>query len=97
MPADSAAWTPESTPEYLSWLVGKTRGNRKYQTCILHPVSESGSLPFELDTMGLIADTKRAIQDSPKGIFNWYVLMCTWIFAFSGVSKGFDEGKMLSM
>jgi hypothetical protein len=43
--------------------------------------------------MGLIAETKQAIRDSPKGIFNWYVLMCTWIFAFPGVAKGFDEGK----
>lgn len=43
--------------------------------------------------MGLISDTKKAIKDSPKEIFNWYILMCTCIFAFSGVSKGFDEGK----
>jgi hypothetical protein len=42
--------------------------------------------------MGLISDTKQAIQDSPKGIFNWYVLVCTCIFAFPGVAKGFDEG-----
>lgn len=47
--------------------------------------------------MGLIADTKQAIRDSPKGIFNWYVVMCTCIFAFSGVSKGFDEGKTFLM
>lgn len=45
--------------------------------------------------MGLIADTKQAIRDSPKGMFNWYVVMCTCIFAFSGVAKGFDEGKIL--
>jgi hypothetical protein len=44
--------------------------------------------------MGFIADTKQAIRDSPKGMFNWYVMMCTCIFAFSGVSKGFDEGKV---
>jgi hypothetical protein len=43
--------------------------------------------------MGLIADTKQAIRDSPKGMFNWYVVMCTCIFAFAGVAKGFDEGK----
>ena len=48
------------------------------------------------NTMGLIAETKQAIKDSPKGIFNWYVLMCTCIFAFSGVSKGFDEGRLKS-
>ncbi|KAK5787893.1 hypothetical protein VI817_010389 [Penicillium citrinum] len=41
--------------------------------------------------MGLITDTKQAIKDSPKGIFNWYVVMCTLIFAFPGVAKGFDE------
>lgn len=35
----------------------------------------------------------RAIRDSPKGMFNWYVMMCC-IFAFAGVSKGFDEGKV---
>jgi hypothetical protein len=45
--------------------------------------------------MGLIAETRQAVRNSPKGIFNWYVLMCTWIFAFPGVAKGFDEGKML--
>lgn len=44
--------------------------------------------------MGLISDTKQAIKDSPKGIFNWYVLMCTLIFALPGVAKGFDEGMM---
>lgn len=44
--------------------------------------------------MGLITDTKQAIKDSPKGIFNWYVVMCTLIFAFPGVAKGFDEGMM---
>ncbi|KAJ5107936.1 hypothetical protein N7456_004611 [Penicillium angulare] len=47
--------------------------------------------------MGLISETKQAIRDSPKGIFNWYVLMCTCIFAFSGVSKGFDEGNIASI
>ncbi|KAJ5444316.1 sugar transporter [Penicillium daleae] len=47
--------------------------------------------------MGFIADTKQAIRDSPKGMFNWYVMMCTCIFAFSGVSKGFDEGNIASI
>ncbi|CEI59976.1 unnamed protein product [Fusarium venenatum] len=36
--------------------------------------------------------TKRAIKDSPKEIFNWYLLACTCIWSFSGVAKGFDEG-----
>ena len=46
------------------------------------------------EAMGLISDTKQAIQDSPKGIFNWYLFLCTCIFALSGIPKGFDEGKM---
>lgn len=45
--------------------------------------------------MGIIAETKRAMRESPREIFNSYVLMCTWIFALSGVAKGFDEGEML--
>ncbi|KAL4898358.1 general substrate transporter [Aspergillus ambiguus] len=47
--------------------------------------------------MGLIAETKKAIRDSPKGTFNTYVLTCTWIFAFAGVAKGFDEGNIASL
>ncbi|KAK9855054.1 hypothetical protein MYU51_003445 [Penicillium brevicompactum] len=47
--------------------------------------------------MGLIADTRKAIQDAPKGTFNWYVFMCTLIFAFPGVAKGFDEGNIASL
>ncbi|KAL5356277.1 hypothetical protein BJX96DRAFT_186231 [Aspergillus floccosus] len=43
--------------------------------------------------MGLIAETKKAIQDAPKGMFNAYVLMCTCVFAFAGVAKGFDEDE----
>lgn len=43
--------------------------------------------------MGRIREARQAIQNSPKGIFNGYVLMCTCIFALSGVSKGFDEGE----
>lgn len=42
--------------------------------------------------MGLITETRKAIQDAPKGMFNAYVLMCTCVFAFAGVAKGFDEG-----
>ncbi|EHA25881.1 hypothetical protein ASPNIDRAFT_128882 [Aspergillus niger ATCC 1015] len=41
--------------------------------------------------MGLITETRKAIQDAPKGMFNAYVLMCTCVFAFAGVAKGFDE------
>lgn len=47
--------------------------------------------------MSLIADTRKAIRDAPKGIFNWYVFMCTLIFAFPGVAKGFDEGKNIRL
>ncbi|KAG8353916.1 hypothetical protein FVEN_g8220 [Fusarium venenatum] len=41
--------------------------------------------------------TKRAIKDSPKEIFNWYLLACTCIWSFSGVAKGFDEGNIASL
>lgn len=41
----------------------------------------------------LIKATRQALKDSPKEIFNWYLLACTWIWAFSGVAKGFDEGE----
>lgn len=43
--------------------------------------------------MGLIADTRKALREAPKGIFNAYVFSVTWIFALAGVAKGFDEGK----
>jgi hypothetical protein len=46
----------------------------------------------ELVIMGLIADTKRALKESPREIFNLNLLLYTWIFSFPGVSKGFDEG-----
>ncbi|KAL4876985.1 hypothetical protein BJY04DRAFT_231142 [Aspergillus karnatakaensis] len=42
--------------------------------------------------MGLIADTRKAFRDAPKGIFNAYVFSVTWVFALAGVAKGFDEG-----
>jgi hypothetical protein len=45
--------------------------------------------------MGLITETRRAMQDSPREIFNLYVLFCTCAFALSGVAKGFDEGEWL--
>lgn len=47
--------------------------------------------------MGLIAETRQAMKDSPKEIFNAYVFMCTLIFALPGVAKGFDEGICLKM
>lgn len=43
--------------------------------------------------MGLVAETKRAMKNSPREIFNAYVFFCTWCFALSGVAKGFDEGE----
>lgn len=43
--------------------------------------------------MGLIADTRKALREAPKGIFNAYVFSVTWIFALAGVAKGFDEGR----
>ncbi|KAG5751241.1 hypothetical protein H9Q70_006081 [Fusarium xylarioides] len=45
----------------------------------------------------MIKATRRAIKDSPKEIFNWYLLMCTCIWSFSGVAKGFDEGNIASL
>ncbi|KAL8343308.1 hypothetical protein RB598_004581 [Gaeumannomyces tritici] len=40
---------------------------------------------------------QKAIKDSPREIFNWYLLICTWIWSFSGVAKGFDEGNIASL
>ncbi|KAF5710992.1 transcription factor [Fusarium globosum] len=45
----------------------------------------------------MIKATRRAIKDSPKEIFNWYLLACTCIWSFSGVAKGFDEGNIASL
>ncbi|GME50552.1 Sugar and other transporter [Neofusicoccum parvum] len=47
--------------------------------------------------MGLITETKQAMRDSPREIFNAYVFFCTWSFALSGVAKGFDEGNIASL
>ncbi|KAI9040625.1 putative transporter [Aspergillus affinis] len=47
--------------------------------------------------MGLISDARKAMKDAPEGTFNAYVLMCTCVFALSGVSKGFDEGNIASL
>lgn len=41
----------------------------------------------------MIQITRDAIRNDPKEIFNWWVLVCTWVWSFSGVAKGFDEGK----
>ncbi|KAH7156031.1 general substrate transporter [Dactylonectria macrodidyma] len=45
----------------------------------------------------LVKATKKAIKDSPPEIFNWYLLVCTCIWSFSGVAKGFDEGNIASL
>lgn len=47
----------------------------------------------KLLTMSLIKATTAAIRDSPREIFNRYLFICTWTWSFSGVAKGFDEGK----
>ncbi|KAE8396373.1 hypothetical protein BDV23DRAFT_168187 [Aspergillus alliaceus] len=47
--------------------------------------------------MGLITDTKRAMNNAPKKVFNKYVLICTCFFALSGVSKGSDQGNIASI
>ncbi|KAH8645927.1 MFS quinate transporter [Tricladium varicosporioides] len=47
--------------------------------------------------MGLVAETRQAMRDSPKEIFNAYVFLCTWIFSLAGVAKGFDEGNIASL
>lgn len=46
------------------------------------------------DRMVGIRDTREALQNTPKGIFNGHVFMCACVFALSGVSKGFDEGEL---
>lgn len=43
----------------------------------------------------MIQITRDAIRNDPKEIFNWWVLFCTWVWSFSGVAKGFDEGKSI--
>lgn len=43
----------------------------------------------------MIQITRDAIRNDPKEIFNWWVLFCTWVWSFSGVAKGFDEGKFI--
>lgn len=43
----------------------------------------------------LISTTREAVRESPKEIFNWFLIFCTLAVSFSGVAKGFDEGKSL--
>ncbi|KAH8901492.1 general substrate transporter [Thozetella sp. PMI_491] len=45
----------------------------------------------------LIAATRAAIKESPREIFNFYLIACTCIWSFSGVAKGFDEGNIASV
>ncbi|KAL8396483.1 hypothetical protein RB596_009838 [Gaeumannomyces avenae] len=45
----------------------------------------------------MIKAAKKAIKDSPREIFNWYLLICTWIWSFSAAAKGFDEGNIASL
>ena len=40
----------------------------------------------------LVSQTRQAVRESPKEIFNWFLIYCTLIVSFSGVAKGFDEG-----
>ncbi|KAG7052062.1 hypothetical protein JMJ77_0002671 [Colletotrichum scovillei] len=47
--------------------------------------------------MSLIKATTDAIRGSPREIFNPYLFLCTWIWSFSGVAKGFDEGNIASL
>ncbi|KAF9878099.1 MFS quinate transporter [Colletotrichum karsti] len=47
--------------------------------------------------MSLISATTAAVRNSPREIFNWYLFLCTWIWSFSGVAKGFDEGNIASL
>ncbi|KAK6383670.1 hypothetical protein LTS17_002962 [Exophiala oligosperma] len=45
----------------------------------------------------LISMTREAVRESPREIFNWYLIFCTLAMSFSGVSKGFDEGNIASI
>ncbi|KIW19823.1 hypothetical protein PV08_00398 [Exophiala spinifera] len=45
----------------------------------------------------LISLTKEAVRESPREIFNWYLIFCTLAVSFSGVAKGFDEGNIASV
>lgn len=41
----------------------------------------------------LIAETRQAVRESPREIFNRFLFFCTFAASFSGVAKGFDEGR----
>ncbi|KAI1761668.1 general substrate transporter [Hypoxylon sp. FL1150] len=45
----------------------------------------------------LISATRAALRECPREIFNWYLVLCTCIWSFSGVAKGFDEGNIASV
>lgn len=45
----------------------------------------------------LISTTRAAIRDSPREIYNWWLILCTCVWSFSGVAKGFDEGNIASL
>ena len=52
------------------------------------------SLPaYNMARSHLISATRRAVKESPREIFNLYLFFCNAIVSFSGVAKGFDEGK----
>ena len=42
----------------------------------------------------LISTTRAAVRESPKEVFNWFLIFCTLAVSFSGVAKGFDEGNI---
>ncbi|KAI1393114.1 general substrate transporter [Hypoxylon trugodes] len=44
-----------------------------------------------------IATTVANVKNSPREIFNWYIIVCTCLWSFSGVAKGFDEGNIASL
>lgn len=44
----------------------------------------------------LVSTTRAALKESPREIFNWWLLFNTCVWSFSGVAKGFDEGLSIS-
>ncbi|PWY67156.1 general substrate transporter [Aspergillus heteromorphus CBS 117.55] len=51
--------------------------------------------PGEWDTGPFVMDGGH--PGLPRGVFNWYLLLNTTIFAFAGVGRGFDEGNIGSL
>lgn len=41
-----------------------------------------------------VAIARAAMRSDPPSIFNLYLFICVGIWSFSGVAKGFDEGKL---